>query len=247
MARTRRDPRPRDAGATRRTLLDAAAAAFAEHGFAGARVDAIAARAGVNKALIYAYFGDKEALYREVLATRLAAPEASRAVDAAADPRAALEALVRWYFRLLSEDRDLARLLAWDLLEGGRRGSDMLAEAAAPTLELVAGLVRRGVDEGALRGALDPEMFRSTVVALCLGYALQRPVVETLRARAECRFSDAEFLDHACALLFDGGGALPLPPRAPRASDRAIARAGSARPPGSGTRSGRPGAKPSRA
>src|SRR5512133_2313872 len=113
MPRSRRTPRPRDADTTRRRLLDAATAVFAEHGFAGARVDEIAERAGVNKRMIYAYYGDKEGLYREVLSSRLAAPAASASLVDAADPRQALEELVRWYFRLVSEDRAFARLLGW--------------------------------------------------------------------------------------------------------------------------------------
>ncbi len=40
---------------------------FAQEGVAGARTDAIARSAGVNKALLYYYFEDKEALYRAVL------------------------------------------------------------------------------------------------------------------------------------------------------------------------------------
>ena len=52
---------------TIRGILDAATEIFAEVGFAGARVDEIAKRAGVNKAMIYYRIGDKEALYAGVL------------------------------------------------------------------------------------------------------------------------------------------------------------------------------------
>ena len=52
---------------TRRKLLMAARREFAASGLAGARVDEIAARAGVNKQLVYHYFGDKDALYLAVL------------------------------------------------------------------------------------------------------------------------------------------------------------------------------------
>ena len=48
-------------------ILDAASAVFAELGFAGARVDDIAERAGVNKAMLYYHVGDKQALYSAVL------------------------------------------------------------------------------------------------------------------------------------------------------------------------------------
>src|SRR5262249_55316758 len=57
----------RNPEATRRKLLAAARREFAASGLAGARVDEIAARAGVNKQLAYHYFGDKDVLYLTVL------------------------------------------------------------------------------------------------------------------------------------------------------------------------------------
>lgn len=59
-------PRPRDAAATRKALLDAACRQFAHRGFAGASVREIAAAAGVDQALVYRYFGSKSALHSEV-------------------------------------------------------------------------------------------------------------------------------------------------------------------------------------
>ena len=52
---------------SRAAILQAAAAEFAAHGVAGARIDAIAREARVNKALLYYYFKDKETLYGAVL------------------------------------------------------------------------------------------------------------------------------------------------------------------------------------
>src|SRR3984893_11327714 len=60
-------PRRRNPAATRQKLLAAARREFAASGLAGARVDEIAARAGVNKQLVYHYYGDKDALYLAVL------------------------------------------------------------------------------------------------------------------------------------------------------------------------------------
>ncbi|MYT74257.1 MULTISPECIES: TetR/AcrR family transcriptional regulator [unclassified Streptomyces] len=53
---------------TREKLLEAAQAEFSEFGLAGARVDRIAERSGVNKQRIYAYFGNKEMLFSAVMA-----------------------------------------------------------------------------------------------------------------------------------------------------------------------------------
>src|SRR5438034_7341054 len=58
--------RAHDAEGAREAILNAAEAVFAEHGFDGARIDAIAASAGYNKSLIFQYFDDKLGLYTEV-------------------------------------------------------------------------------------------------------------------------------------------------------------------------------------
>ncbi|MET1075957.1 MAG: helix-turn-helix domain-containing protein, partial [Umezawaea sp.] len=62
------EPRRRDSAATRAALLAAATSLFAERGFEHATVRDIAARAGVNQALLFRYFGSKDALYASVMA-----------------------------------------------------------------------------------------------------------------------------------------------------------------------------------
>ena len=61
----------RDPEATKRRILAAALREFSAKGISGARVDAIAARAKVNKRMLYYYFGSKEGLFREILRRRL--------------------------------------------------------------------------------------------------------------------------------------------------------------------------------
>src|SRR6185312_10664892 len=104
---TRHTGRSHDAEASRAAILDAAEEHFAQAGFAGARVDAIAATARYNKSLIFQYFGDKLGLYRAVLGrlhgaserqfTDMVAPLTGR--DSAFDAqtvRTLIEATVRW-------------------------------------------------------------------------------------------------------------------------------------------------------
>jgi AcrR family transcriptional regulator len=61
----------RDGQATRRRILEAAAAEFSAFGIAGARVERIAAAAKANKAQLYAYFGNKDQLFDAVWADRV--------------------------------------------------------------------------------------------------------------------------------------------------------------------------------
>ncbi len=62
---------PRDADQTRRNILSAAIDEFTANGYAGARIDRIAARAEVNKRMIYHHFGGKRVMFEAVLADRL--------------------------------------------------------------------------------------------------------------------------------------------------------------------------------
>src|ERR1043166_8911290 len=65
-------PATRDPERSRERILAAAFKEFAAQGFAGARVDRVARRAGINKRMLYHYFGDKRGLFREVLRRKIA-------------------------------------------------------------------------------------------------------------------------------------------------------------------------------
>lgn len=105
------DERQRDAERTRQQLLDAAVIEFGAHGFGGARVSEIAARAGVNKQLISYYFGGKEGLYRAV-ADRWRAGEPAIAADAES-----LGEVVAAYARTSIAQPDLLRLLVREAVD----------------------------------------------------------------------------------------------------------------------------------
>jgi TetR/AcrR family transcriptional regulator len=106
--RTERNPER-----TRARILSAALKEFAANGFAGARVDAIARRAAINKRMLYHYFGDKEGLFRAVLRRKLAERQAW-AESLSGDPA---ESLPFW-FKLSCKDADWIRLLEWEALQG---------------------------------------------------------------------------------------------------------------------------------
>ncbi|MFF1641422.1 TetR family transcriptional regulator [Streptomyces sp. NPDC058246] len=103
---------PRDSSATKARLLDTAFTEFAAYGIAGARVDRIAEAAGANKRLIYAYFGNKEQLFDEVLRRALTAGAESVPFDAEDLPGYAGA-----IFDHLVAPPDLMRLRLWKLLE----------------------------------------------------------------------------------------------------------------------------------
>jgi TetR/AcrR family transcriptional regulator len=99
---------------TRARILSAALKEFAAKGFAGARVDAIARRAAINKRMLYHYFGDKEGLFRAVLRRKIAERQAW-AENLSGDPA---ESLTFW-FEATCKDADWVRLLEWEALQSG--------------------------------------------------------------------------------------------------------------------------------
>jgi AcrR family transcriptional regulator len=106
----------RTAAETRHRLQAAAMVEFAEHGADGTTVTRIAARAGVNKERLYAYFGDKDALFDEVLTEAL--EELSRVVAPDGLNFDDLGEFAGRTFDYYGEHPELARLLQWEGLRG---------------------------------------------------------------------------------------------------------------------------------
>src|SRR5437016_14668709 len=102
---------------TQERILKAAFKEFAGKGFAGARVDQIARRAGINKRMLYHYFGDKESLFRHVLRRKMV----ERKTWGIATPDDPKESLPYW-FDLACKDLDWIRLLEWEALQFVDRG-----------------------------------------------------------------------------------------------------------------------------
>src|SRR5215211_5442182 len=101
-----------DSAETKARILEAATIEFAAHGLAGARVDRLAQRAGCNKQLIYAYFGNKEQLFDTTIAHATA--ELAGVVEF--DPTD-LAGYARGLYDFMTARPELARLVRWHALE----------------------------------------------------------------------------------------------------------------------------------
>jgi TetR/AcrR family transcriptional regulator len=109
----------RDPRRSQERILAAALAEFSEHGFAGARVDRIARRARINKRMLYCYFGDKNALYRETMRRRFAL----RAAQIERSPYGDPEGAAAFWWRFGCEDRVWMRLMGWEALDAQARAT----------------------------------------------------------------------------------------------------------------------------
>lgn len=116
-AQKRRAVARRNPQRTRERILAAALREFAAHGFSGARVDAIARRAGSNKRMLYHYFGDKAGLFQAALHEKIA----RRAAIADTYPDDPTEHIPAWFLATCA-DEEWVRIISWESLQnpGGR-------------------------------------------------------------------------------------------------------------------------------
>jgi AcrR family transcriptional regulator len=114
-------------------ILDAAEAVFGDRGYRAAAMDAIAERSGVTKALLYQYFGSKEALYEECIERARARlfDEIGRRVAASPPGPGQLDVFVRLYFDYLERNREASWLLYG---EASRSAVDAMRERNAETI-----------------------------------------------------------------------------------------------------------------
>ncbi len=150
----------RDPERTSAAILAAAIDEFSEHGFGGARIDAIAARAGVNKRMLYHYFGDKDALYERVLQQIYDGIRgAERRLNLRdRDPEAGIRELALFTWRYFIEHPEFLSLIA---TENMNRARVLRAAAWAPTVNsplvgVLSDLLERGAAKGVFRAGLDP-------------------------------------------------------------------------------------------
>ncbi|OKO91218.1 TetR family transcriptional regulator [Bradyrhizobium sp. NAS80.1] len=177
-------PQRRDPVATRKKLLTAARLEFARHGFAGARVDEIAERAGVNKQLVYHYFGDKDALYLAVLEWVYAdIREQERQLNLEGlPPERAIRKLIEASFDYLATNPDFIVLLNDENRGGARhvRGSTRLEAMHSPLIRSVSHILNEGVRSGVFRKGIDPIQLYISIAGLGYFYLSNTPTLSAI-------------------------------------------------------------------
>src|SRR5579863_8278258 len=204
---------------SRAAILQAAAKEFAELGIAGARTDAIAREAQVNKALLYYYFKDKETLYGAVLDHAFTGMKTSvfRVLDSDLAPREKILAYVGAYFDFIASNQIYPKLMQREMMrarEGHSLHIDRLVKTYfQPIYQRVGALLHKGIAEGEFR-RVDPAHFVPSMVAMIVFYFSSAPVMRrivhfnplTPQRIAERR---AAVLDFISAALFNSGAASP--------------------------------------
>ena len=190
LARKRGRARVYDAQKSRGAMLDAAEALFAEHGFHGASMDAIATASGYNKSLLFQYFGDKLSLYAAVLeradgemSALLAgvfAPllENDTIISDASLFRDFLATTFGAVFDYMVEHPRLMRIFNWEQAEGGQAITQIASHFEPDDLERFEGLFSRARSAGRVRPELDVVVMVLLVAQVCWSVPAALPLYQ---------------------------------------------------------------------
>lgn len=163
-------PQKRSASATKARILKAALDEFATRGFAGARVDVIAAQAKANKRMLYAYIGNKDALWLATLEAVYGAKrqEERQLAIGKLSPDEAMRTLIRFNFRYHLEHPEFVALVNNENLMGARKlkRSKLVPELYSPLLETLTEVLRRGQKAKVFRTGVDPMQLYISIAAL---------------------------------------------------------------------------------
>ncbi len=199
---------------SRAAILKAAVAEFAEHGIAGARTDAIARAAHVNKALLYYYFKDKDALYEAVLDHVFSGLRARvmPVLESKLPPRQKMLEYLGAYFDYIAANPRFPRVVQGEWMRSGAKGNArmqrMAKEYFRPIFEKLADVLREGIAAGEFR-PVNPMDFVPSVAGVIIFYFSAAPLMKTLvKAKVEplseerIRERRAFVLDFISAALF---------------------------------------------
>ena len=166
---------------TRGTILEAAERVFGGSGLAGARMDAIAAEAGVNKALLYYYFKSKDDLYHAVIEEEFRGfNERAMAILTSAGPaRAILLEYVSMHFDFISQRKRHASLHQQMMMTGGKPLERLVKQYFAPRSEALGKLLDRGMKQREFRKA-DRFHTAVSIVATIVFYFSAAPIFQML-------------------------------------------------------------------
>jgi AcrR family transcriptional regulator len=224
---------------SRQRLLRAAAAEFAARGFDGAKVDRIAARAGVNKAMLYYHFGSKGDLYRAILRDLFAAVAVAVAAvrEAGGDPPGQVRRFVQAVAREAAARPHFPPIWLREIAEGGRHLDRAIAGDMGRVVGALAAMLADGRRTGVFRET-HPFVAQVAIVAPLLFFAASAPVREKFAGLLPW---PAGGLTADAMVAYVQEGTLAALARSPREGDAAGAPGAAAPSPRPQARAGRSG------
>lgn len=179
--------RQRDPERTSQAILQAATKEFAERGYGGARIDAIAERANINKRMLYHYFGGKDALYVAVLeGSYVAIRSAEQRLDLShRAPKEGMRELIVFTWQYFLDHPEFLGILGTENLNKAKflKRSARIFELHSPLVNEISGLLERGVASGDFRAGLDPVKIYMSIASLGAFFLTNRWTLSTIFRR----------------------------------------------------------------
>jgi TetR/AcrR family transcriptional regulator len=165
-------------GNTVECILDAATNVFSESGFAGARVDEIARRAGVNKATLYYHIGDKKALYAEVIHRVIgtAAKMLSDGIKGSRKPEDKIRTYLRTLAKTFDKNPQMPRIMMRELASGGKDLPEVFFQDLFSIFRTLSGIIEEGTTKGAFIDTL-PLMVHFMAIGGTIIYKTMAPIL----------------------------------------------------------------------
>ena len=191
----------RGAASSRDALMEAGMVVFADEGFDGATAEAIAERAGVNKAMINYHFGGKEGLYKAIL--RAVFEPASTWIgslrERGGSPERELRDFIDGFARMMNGRPSLSRMLLREVLSGGRHLDEEILPHFLGIFARVREIVAQGIRQGEFR-RVDPLMTHLTLVGSLVFFFATAPLrvrlIEQKKVPVTVAPSVEEFIAH---------------------------------------------------
>lgn len=159
-------------------ILAAATALFAERGYSGTSLQAVADAVGMRKPSLLHHFPSKPALRDAVLASLLSRWKdvLPRLLVAATTGEERFDAVLGEGVRFFAQNPDRARLILRELLDRPAHLQALLSEHLAPWLPLVTGYIRQGQQSGIIHAHLDPDAYVVQAVLLAVTHFAVGPI-----------------------------------------------------------------------
>ncbi|MCF7804679.1 MAG: TetR/AcrR family transcriptional regulator [Candidatus Marinimicrobia bacterium] len=172
-----------DEGSPQSEILYAALEEFVQFGKKGARMQSIADRAGVNKALLHYYFSNKENLHQEVLRRifQYAFSRVSASLEEASEPRDQMRELISRYYDFIAEFPELPRLMIHEIHTNPDEIVAMFSQIFTSREDrnypqAIFEVITQGIQKGQFR-QVDPRQFMITILSTILFFFVAKPLL----------------------------------------------------------------------
>lgn len=191
---------------TEQSILNAAAETFQLKGFAASRMQEIADKAGINKALLHYYFRSKQLLFEAVFKSALGqlAPEINKIFNADLSIAEKVTRFVRHYIPFVNKNRFLPVFIIQELNNNPEFAINFFSNNALPQTSTFRQQLLHAVEEGEIR-KIDPDQFILDLFSMVVFPFIGRPLMKNLLQKDDQGFDNLiqGRIEHATSMLLN--------------------------------------------